>query len=103
MSLQLFNYHSGRLNKVVMNFSAIVLFTVFFVALTSMQSFAEVHMDRWMEVPFSGIITINRTRNSDSRGGGLSIHVQEQAGVTATITGTKRVVGRRGERAKLIP
>lgn len=103
MSLQIFNYHWGRLNKVVINISVVALFTVCFVAFASLQSFAEENLDRWMEVPFSGSITIHRTRDSDTSGGGMSVHVQEKAGVTATITGTKRIVGRKGERAKLIP
>lgn len=103
MSRQRFNYHLDRLNKVIINISVVALFTVFFVVLASMQSFAEENLDRWMEVPFSGFITINRTRDSDVNRGGMSIHVQEQAGVTATITGTKRVVGRKGERARLFP
>lgn len=103
MSLQLFNCHSARLNKVVINLSVVALFIVFFVTLTSMQSFAEEDLDRWMEVPFSGIITIKRTRDSNVSRGEMSIHVQEQAGVTATITGTKRIVGRKGEHARLFP
>lgn len=103
MSLRCFDCHLARLNKIVINFSVVALFTVFFVVFTSMQSFAEENLDRWMEVPFSGSITINRMRDSDMSGGGMSIHVQEQAGVTATITGAKRVVGRKGERAKLFP
>ena len=103
MSLHCFNSNLAWLNRVVISVSVFALFTVFFQAFAPRQSFAEENLDRWMEVPFSGSITISRTRDSDVNRGGMSIHVYERAGVTATITGTKRIVGKKGERARLFP
>ena len=103
MSLHCFNSNLAWLNRVVISVSVFALFTVFFQDFAPRQSFAEENLDRWMEVPFSGSITISRTRDSDVNRGGMSIHVYERAGVTATITGTKRIVGKKRRTCTTVP